>query len=336
MGSWQSAFYSIDSQIKSTPINLGIMPKLPVDSPPNIPPKLQDFRDFLPDLPSADSACATKALEFAGKFEYSAEDTQKTIWMSSAQSRFPARLNHPRLAIFASHYHHSSDQERQSVEAAIADLVSMRGSTPALCEKLDCDLRVYEMNLQSPAGDAAYGALQTPESCALSMAYGMMAVESGVECLIVRAIGAGAAAAMQSLRQLCFGDGHGLNAPALRSLDKFRAQNPRADFLDCLAFAGGREIAAVVGAILAARMAKIPVIVDGYDAACAVSGLANLRPNILGHCLAVVGSPAQSCQLHGQFGQISVSLGDESAFTVLSFLQSVAQQQKSALLAGVQ
>jgi nicotinate-nucleotide--dimethylbenzimidazole phosphoribosyltransferase len=48
---------------------------------------------------------------------------------------------------------------------------------------------------------------------------------------------------------------------------------------------GGREIYAMAGAILAARMQKIPVIIDGFVATSASAVLLAANPQALDHCL---------------------------------------------------
>ena len=57
------------------------------------------------------------------------------------------------------------------------------------------------------------------------------------------------------------------------------------DPLEVLRRLGGREIAAMAGAILAARMQKIPVIIDGYVATTAAAILRAANPAALDHCL---------------------------------------------------
>src|SRR5690606_31083299 len=47
---------------------------------------------------------------------------------------------------------------------------------------------------------------------------------------------------------------------------------------------GGREFAAIAGAIIAARAEKVPVILDGYGAIAAACVLHAVNPGILGHC----------------------------------------------------
>ncbi|MET0427236.1 MAG: nicotinate-nucleotide--dimethylbenzimidazole phosphoribosyltransferase, partial [Microvirga sp.] len=58
------------------------------------------------------------------------------------------------------------------------------------------------------------------------------------------------------------------------------------DPLEVLRRLGGREIAAMAGAILAARLQHIPVILDGYVAAAAAAILHAIHPATLDHCIA--------------------------------------------------
>jgi nicotinate-nucleotide--dimethylbenzimidazole phosphoribosyltransferase len=49
---------------------------------------------------------------------------------------------------------------------------------------------------------------------------------------------------------------------------------------------GGRELAAMAGAALAARRASIPVLIDGYVATAALAPLFAAAPDFLAHCWA--------------------------------------------------
>jgi nicotinate-nucleotide--dimethylbenzimidazole phosphoribosyltransferase len=57
------------------------------------------------------------------------------------------------------------------------------------------------------------------------------------------------------------------------------------DPLEVLRRLGGREIAAMAGAILAARLSRVPVIVDGYVASAAAAVLFAIDETALDHCL---------------------------------------------------
>jgi len=52
-----------------------------------------------------------------------------------------------------------------------------------------------------------------------------------------------------------------------------------------LAALGGREQAAICGAVLAARAARVPVILDGYICTAATAPLHAADPRLLDHCL---------------------------------------------------
>ncbi|OZA77688.1 MAG: hypothetical protein B7X77_04325 [Caulobacter sp. 39-67-4] len=58
------------------------------------------------------------------------------------------------------------------------------------------------------------------------------------------------------------------------------------DPLEVLRRLGGRELAAIAGAILSARHERVPVILDGYVVTAAAAVLHALDPSALDHCLA--------------------------------------------------
>ena len=56
--------------------------------------------------------------------------------------------------------------------------------------------------------------------------------------------------------------------------------------LDVLRCFGGRDIAGIVGAIVAARHQGIPVLLDGYVTCAAAAVLHAVNPKALDHCIA--------------------------------------------------
>ena len=58
-----------------------------------------------------------------------------------------------------------------------------------------------------------------------------------------------------------------------------------ADPLEVLRRLGGHEIAAMTGAILAARRSRVPVLLDGFTATVAAAVLHALSPDATAHCL---------------------------------------------------
>ena len=57
------------------------------------------------------------------------------------------------------------------------------------------------------------------------------------------------------------------------------------DPLGALLCLGGQELAAIAGAVLAARMARVPVVLDGYASTAAAAVLEAQCPGALDHCI---------------------------------------------------
>ncbi|MGA7490422.1 MAG: nicotinate-nucleotide--dimethylbenzimidazole phosphoribosyltransferase, partial [Xanthobacteraceae bacterium] len=85
---------------------------------------------------------------------------------------------------------------------------------------------------------------------------------------------------------------------------------------------GGRELAAILGATLAARRRRIPVLLDGFVCTAAVAPLAMLRADTLGHVLAAhVSAEAGHRLLLGELGlapllDLGMRLGEASGAAI--------------------
>jgi nicotinate-nucleotide--dimethylbenzimidazole phosphoribosyltransferase len=168
-----------------------------------------------------------------------------------------------------------------------------------LCRIVDADLRVYEMNLDQPTGDIVEGPAMTEEECARAMAYGMMAVEPGIDALALGEMGIGNTTSASALcaglfggdAALWTGPGTGVAREALDNKRRAVAQaaalhRPAAtDPLDLLRRLGGLELAAIAGAVMAARLGRVPVVLDGFTATAAAAVLFAADPQALDHCI---------------------------------------------------
>ena len=67
-----------------------------------------------------------------------------------------------------------------------------------------------------------------------------------------------------------------------RALARHRAA--LTDPLEILRHVGGRELAAMLGAVLAARLRRVPVLLDGFTATVPAAVLHALAPSAIGHC----------------------------------------------------
>jgi nicotinate-nucleotide--dimethylbenzimidazole phosphoribosyltransferase len=168
-----------------------------------------------------------------------------------------------------------------------------------LCRVVDADLRVYEMSLEQPTADFVDGPAMSEADCARALAYGMMAVEPGIDLLALGEMGIANTTSAAALCLALFGGsagdwtgpGTGVVGAALdqkREVVAAAAERHRdaaGNPLELLRRLGGNELAAIAGAVLAARMGRVPVVLDGFTATAAAAVLYAADPRALDHCI---------------------------------------------------
>jgi nicotinate-nucleotide--dimethylbenzimidazole phosphoribosyltransferase len=172
---------------------------------------------------------------------------------------------HPRIILYAATHGIALGHPGGSVQEMtelVEDVVAGKGPLHTLVEQADADLRLYDLALDRPTRSPGAGPAMDEADACRAAAYGMMAVEPGVDIFVAAAIGRGAELAAQAVLQ---GSG---------------------DPLELLAAKGGPDIAAILGVILASRLAGIPLILDGAAAYAAAGVAFGLNPNALAHCRA--------------------------------------------------
>src|SRR3954454_22962237 len=141
---------------------------------PERAPQLDEIRGLLAHLPGPDldsgSAAAlrerrlTKPAGALGRLE------ELAVWLATWQGRHPPSLRHPRTVVFAGNHGVASRGVSAYPAAVTAQMVQnfIAGGAAVnqLCKLIDADLRVYEMNLDTPTGDIVEQVLVTGEECA--------------------------------------------------------------------------------------------------------------------------------------------------------------------------
>src|SRR5579862_965932 len=164
---------------------------------PDVPANLDEIRALFAHLPGPDfeagTAAAlrerqlTKPAGALGRLE------ELSHWLATWQGRHPPRLDHPRTSVFAGN-HGVAARGVSAYPAAVTaqmvqNFVAGGAAVNQLSRTVDADLRVYEMNLDQPTADIVDGPAMSEEECARAIAYGMMAVEPGIDALAVGEIG---------------------------------------------------------------------------------------------------------------------------------------------------
>jgi nicotinate-nucleotide--dimethylbenzimidazole phosphoribosyltransferase len=267
---------------------------------------LDEIRALLTHLPGPDlesrtaaalrQAQLTKPAGSLGRLE------ELAVWLAAWQARHPPRLDHPRTIVFAGNHGVAArgvSAYPASVTAQmVKNFIAGGAAVNQLCRVVDADLRVYEMNLETPTGDIVVEPAMSEEECAKAIAYGMMAVEPGIDVLAVGEMGIGNTTAAAALcaglfgggAALWTGPGTGVVGAALENKRRAVAaavalHGPVAhDPFDLLRRLGGLEVAAITGAVIAARLGRIPVVLDGFTSTAAAAVLFAADPHALDHC----------------------------------------------------
>lgn len=265
-----------------------------------------DFRLLLQTMPGPDEAAVaavrkrdavlTKPPGALGRLEEIAE------WLAAWTGRAPA-VTRPLVAVFAGNHGVTkrgvSPYPAEVTQQMVANFAAGGAAINQICIAHDLGLKVFDLALEVPTGDIACEAAMDERGCAATMAYGMEAIQGGVDLLCIGEMGIGNTTVAAAIFHALFGgkvedwvgpgtgahgDGLKRKIEAVRAAVAFHKSHLRDPF-EVLRRLGGREIAAMAGAILAARMQRIPVIVDGFVASSAAAILHAANPAALDHCL---------------------------------------------------
>jgi nicotinate-nucleotide--dimethylbenzimidazole phosphoribosyltransferase len=268
---------------------------------------LDEIRALMAHLPGPDLAAGSEATLHQAQLTKPAGALGRleelAIWLATWQAQHPPRLDHPRTLVFAGN-HGVAARGVSAYPAAVTaqmvqNFIAGGAAVNQLCRVLDVGLKVYEMNLDRPTADIVVEPAMSEEECAKAMAYGMMAVEPGIDTLALGEMGIGntttAAALCGGLfggdAEMWTGPGTGVAGAALEAKraavgEAIARHRPAAsDPFDVLRRLGGLELAAITGAVMAARLGRVPVVLDGFASTAAAAVLYVADPHALDHCV---------------------------------------------------
>ncbi|RWR09973.1 nicotinate-nucleotide--dimethylbenzimidazole phosphoribosyltransferase [Paenirhodobacter populi] len=179
----------------------------------------------------------------------------------------------------------------------VANFQAGGASINQLCRVNGADLSVVALDLDRPTADFTATAAMTGAETLAAMNRGAAAVDRDADVLILGEMGIGNSTIAAALAAALFGGevadwvgpGTGSDAEGLRrkisAIERGLARHRGLTPMETLAALGGREQAAICGAVLAARAARIPVILDGFICTAAAAPLHAADPRLLDHCL---------------------------------------------------
>jgi nicotinate-nucleotide--dimethylbenzimidazole phosphoribosyltransferase len=258
------------------------------------------------DLPSANAGAAaevalrqsqlTKPLGSLGRLE------ELVAWLAD-WGRDPPRLDRVDILVFAGN-HGVTDRGVSSFPAAVtAQMVANFSAGGAainqLAQSASAQLNVVALDLDKPTADFSRAPAMDEAAFLAAVSAGYQAVRS-VDLICLGEMGIGNTTTAAAIAAALFGGGGRRWAGRGTGVDDRGLARKQAvidealvthaaildDPLRVAAAVGGRELAALMGATLAARHRRVPVLVDGFVTTAAVAPLAKLRPDALAHTVA--------------------------------------------------
>lgn len=302
-----------------------------------------DLRGLLADLPTPDAAAVararardavlTKPAGALGRLE------DLAFWLAGWKGVGASRLQ---VAIFAGNHgvvaQGVSAFPSEVTAQMVANFRSGGAAVNQLARVVGARVVVEAIDLDRPTADFTQAPAMTEAEAVAALRVGWMAVDPEADLLVPGEMGIGNTTVAAALACALFGGAPGDWVGRGTGVDDAGLARKRAvvaaglarhvsrDPLEVLRCLGGREIAAMAGAMLRARMLRIPVVLDGFIACSAAAVLLRCAPAALDHCI------AGHVSAEAGHGRLLAALGKEP---LLSLGLRLGEGSGAALAVGV-
>jgi nicotinate-nucleotide--dimethylbenzimidazole phosphoribosyltransferase len=332
---------------------------------------LDDTRDLLRHLPSLEDAAVENAQRRQATAYHDPRERGQlsalAVWLSGRRKAAMSPITRISLCIFAgAHGWLGQDRQEASLKSLKTRLLllSAGGSSANVqAGRMGAGVQVFDLALDQPSADATSSDGMTELECARAIGFGMEAVKQQPDVLVLHSLGSGGREVSAAMAICLFGgDAADWVAGAVSELsEEFnracaaigtmaeRAQRGSPDPIEILRRLGSREMSAIAGAILAARLQQVPVIIDGFDAVIAAAVLARAAPGAMEHCLVadrdgtaafdrllskLALEPVQQHKIRGGDGLAGLLAACDLQTSVALQLETISQDQVQKLLSN--
>lgn len=265
-----------------------------------------DIRAFLGNLPNHDGPSTIAAQTRNGQLTKPPgalgrlEDV--AIWMAGWQCTDRPHVDAPQVVIFAGNHGVTARGISAFPPQVTAQMVENFQAGGAAINQLSrvfgATMDVHALELDTPTADFTESPAMDEAGFLRAFGAGWDAVDPNADLLVTGEMGIGNTTAAAAIAHALYGGtpgdwvgrGTGLDDAGLITkahvVGDAVARHPDAAGLEVLRCLGGRELAAMAGAILRARHLRIPVILDGFICTAAAACLEAEMPGALDHCLA--------------------------------------------------
>lgn len=267
---------------------------------------LDEFAAVLNDQPLPDDAASkaamarnavlTKPPAALGRLE------EVAVWYAGWRGEAAPQITTPQVLVFAGNH----GVVAQGVSAFPAEVTAqMVGNFAAggaainqLCAVAGANLEVIALDLENPTEDFTKAPAMSENELVKALQTGWNAVDASADLLVTGEMGIGNTTSAAAIATALFGGeavdwtgrGTGVDLKGyerkIEVIEKGVALHAVSSGLEVLRCLGGRELAAMSGAIARARSLRIPVILDGFICSAAAACLFKANPTALDHCIA--------------------------------------------------
>ncbi len=267
---------------------------------------LAEFQTLLNDAPSADDDALrgasarngqlTKPPGALGRLE------DLAIWYAGWRGTDRPSIRAPQVIIFAGNHGVCAQGVSAFPAEVTAQMVANFEHGGAAINQLSkangAKMDVHALSLDTPTADFTTAPAMTEDDIVAALQTGWNAVDPASDLLVTGEMGIGNTTSAAALAAALYGGtaedwagrGTGVDDDGLKRkiavIDQGLALHTPCTPLEALQRLGGRELAAMAGAIAAARAQRIPVILDGFICTAAAAVLAEASEGALDHAVA--------------------------------------------------
>jgi nicotinate-nucleotide--dimethylbenzimidazole phosphoribosyltransferase len=267
---------------------------------------LDAFHAILANAPQANADSKAGAIARNGQLTKPAGSLGRlediAFWYASWRGNARPSIEAPQVIIFAGNHGVTA----QGVSAfppevtvqMVANFEHGGAAINQLSKNAGASMSVHAIDLDRPTHDFTVEPAMSEDDCVAALTVGWNAVSEAADLLVVGEMGIGNTTSAAAIANALFGGaaadwtgrGTGVDDAGLK-IKKDVVAKGVAKFgdraaLQVLAALGGRELAAMAGAIARARMLRIPVILDGFICCAAAATLEKAQAGALDHCIA--------------------------------------------------
>ena len=239
----------------------------------------------------------TKPIGSLGKLE------KYAIWMAGWQKKEKPTINNFQCLVFAGNHgvarRKVSAYPSEVTEQMVKNFKNGGAAINQLCNLSNIKLSVIPISLENPTKDFSEEKAMNPDETLSAMKLGYNSVPKKCDLLLLGEMGISNTTSATAIACALFktsvkkwtGLGTGISEKNLKNKISviqrgLKLHGKKFDsVIEILSCFGGREMAAIVGSIIAARVRGIPILLDGFVSTASAATLTIFNKNILEHCL---------------------------------------------------